>query len=95
VDFVCLEAKLVIEIDGGQHMEQVDYDQNRTEYSQKLGFRVIRYWNNEVLQELDAVLNSIYMAITDSPSATAPCVALPPASMPSSPPPSPLTGERE
>lgn len=79
VDFVCLETKLVIEIDGGQHLEQMDYDENRTTYLQSLGYKVIRFWNNEVLRETDAVLNAIYVAIADS----------------SSPQPSPLTGERE
>jgi very-short-patch-repair endonuclease len=76
VDFVCLETKLVIEIDGRQHLEQKIYDQNLTDYLEKLGYRVIRFWNNEVLKELDAVTNAIYMAIADSPS----------------PQPSPLTG---
>ena len=67
VDFVCLETKLVIEIDGGQHLEQMDYDQNRTNYLELLDFRVVRFWNNEVLQEIEAVLNAIYMAISDPP----------------------------
>ena len=59
LDFVCVDAKLVIEIDGGQHAEQTAYDETRTRYLQNLGFTVIRFWNNEVLQQTDAVLTAI------------------------------------
>lgn len=59
LDFVCVDAKLVIEIDGGQHAEQNAYDETRTRYLQNLGFTVIRFWNNEVLQQTDAVLTAI------------------------------------
>ena len=54
-----LDAKLVIEIDGGQHAEQTAYDETRTRYLQNLGFTVIPFWNNEVLQQTDAVLTDI------------------------------------
>jgi len=59
LDFVCVDAKLVIEIDGGQHAEQTAYDETRTRYLQNLGFTVIPFWNNEVLQQTDAVLTDI------------------------------------
>lgn len=59
LDFVCVDAKLVIEIDGGQHAEQTAYDETRTRYLQNLGFAVIPFWNNEVLQQTDAVLTAI------------------------------------
>ena len=59
LDFVCVDAKLVIEIDGGQHAEQTAYDETRTRYLQNLGFTVIRFCNNEVLQQTDAVLTAI------------------------------------
>ena len=59
LDFVCVDAKLVIEIDGGQHAEQTAYDETRTRYLQNLGFTVIPFWNNEVLQQTDAVLTAI------------------------------------
>ena len=59
LDFVCVEAKLVIEIDGGQHAGQTAYDETRTQYLQNLGFTVIRFWNNEVLQQTEAVLTAI------------------------------------
>ncbi len=59
LDFVCSEAKLAIEIDGGQHAEQTAYDAQRTRYLQQRGFTVLRFWNNEVLQQTEAVLTAI------------------------------------
>src|SRR5664280_1635284 len=55
-DFLCIEPKIVIELDGGQHLEQQEYDEQRSQYLRQLGNRVLRFWNHEVLQELDAVL---------------------------------------
>ncbi|MDD9876157.1 MAG: DUF559 domain-containing protein, partial [Magnetovibrio sp.] len=55
VDFVCHEAKLIVEIDGGQHAAQADADTKRTEWLKGEGFRVIRFWNNEMLENLDGV----------------------------------------
>ena len=57
VDFLCLEANLVIELDGGQHVEAAGYDRNRTSYLQEQGFRVFRFWNGEVLQRTDEPRN--------------------------------------
>jgi very-short-patch-repair endonuclease len=65
LDFVCLEKKLVIEVDGGQHGEQAEYDVIRTQQLQKAGFRVLRFWNNEVLQEIEAVKEQIYVAMLE------------------------------
>jgi very-short-patch-repair endonuclease len=59
VDFVCLEAKLIVEIDGGQHAESVHDDTQRTQWLQRQGFRVARFWNNEVLGETESVLTEI------------------------------------
>ena len=59
VDFACFEAKLIIEVDGGQHMDQAAYDVRRTESLERMGYRVLRFWNNEVLSELPAVLERI------------------------------------
>ena len=59
LDFVCLEKKLVIEIDGGQHAEQIVYDSNRTRWLHTQGFRVLRFWNNEVLGNTESVLEII------------------------------------
>jgi len=60
-DFVCLEKKLVIEVDGGQHQQQLAYDARRTEALSAAGFQVLRFWNNEVLQEIEAVREKIWM----------------------------------
>jgi very-short-patch-repair endonuclease len=60
VDFICLELKLVIELDGSQHMQQQEYDMKRSQWLQKNSFTVMRFWNNDVLDNLDAVVQSIY-----------------------------------
>lgn len=60
VDFVCLEKKLVIELDGGQHTDQIEYDQRRTKKLEKDGFRVLRFWDNDMLNNSEDVLESIY-----------------------------------
>ncbi|OQW76925.1 MAG: ATP-dependent helicase HrpA [Proteobacteria bacterium ST_bin11] len=65
VDFVCLEPQLVIEIDGGQHADQREYDQNRSQYLQQVGYTVLRFWNNEVLQYTPAVMEAIHLTILE------------------------------
>ena len=55
VDFVCLDKRLIIELDGGQHSERFDYDSARTAWLEVQGFRLLRFWNNQVLDEIDAV----------------------------------------
>nr|VFJ96659.1 MAG: Very-short-patch-repair endonuclease [Candidatus Kentron sp. LFY] len=67
VDFACLEAKLIIELDGGQHAEQQTYDQNRSRVLGSRGYRVLRFWNNEMLRDMDAVLERIRMVLLDAP----------------------------
>ena len=59
-DFACLEIGLVIEIDGGQHVEQAGYDARREQEMQALGFRTLRFWNHEVLNETEAVMEKIW-----------------------------------
>jgi very-short-patch-repair endonuclease len=59
VDFVCLERKLIVELDGGQHAGQIDRDAERTAYLESRGFRVIRYWNNDTLTQTEIVLDDI------------------------------------
>jgi very-short-patch-repair endonuclease len=59
VDFVCLEAKLIVEINGGQHAESVHDDAQRTQWLQRQRFRVARFWNIEVLGETESVLTEI------------------------------------
>jgi very-short-patch-repair endonuclease len=63
VDFVCLSHKLVIELDGGQHMEQLDYDNQRTEYLEHFGFKVLRFWNTDVFCQFDALLEQMRLCI--------------------------------
>ena|SRR5438874_2110197 len=63
VDFVCLERRLILEFDGGQHAERVTYDEQRTRWLERQGFRVMRFWNNEVLQEWEAVEQVILEAL--------------------------------
>ncbi len=68
VDFVCYEARLVIEVDGGQHDDQAEKDARRTEILVDAGFRVIRFWNNEVLGNCEGVLETIAAALAGSSS---------------------------
>jgi len=58
-DFLCWEARLIVEVDGSQHGDASRYDEDRDIYLAKEGFRVLRFWNNEVMHDLDAVLNSV------------------------------------
>ena len=71
VDFVCFKAKLVVEVDGGQHATVTAEDARRTRWLESQGFRVLRFWNSEVLAELDSVLEEIGKTLAD-PSLTLP-----------------------
>jgi very-short-patch-repair endonuclease len=82
VDFICVEKNIVIEVDGGQHAESEELDKQRSAYLNKMGFKVLRFWNNEVLQETEAVLNSIFAILSDTGKNSP------------SPRPSPPSGER-
>ena len=66
VDFVCQERKLVVEVDGGQHGEQIAYDNERTAWLESEGYRVLRFWNNEVLEDVEIVLDVIVRALGES-----------------------------
>jgi very-short-patch-repair endonuclease len=59
VDFMCLTPKLVIELDGGQHADEADYDDRRDRWLRAQGFTVLRFWNHDVLRDTDAVLERI------------------------------------
>lgn len=63
LDFVCLERKLVVEADGGQHSEGMEVDRVRTEKLSEAGFRVLRFWNHEVLRDLEAVKEKIWVGL--------------------------------
>ena len=59
VDFACFDSKLVVKLDGGQHDKRVAYDEMRTSVINREGFRVLRFWNDEVFENLDGVLTTI------------------------------------
>lgn len=61
VDFVCREKKLIIEIDGGQHNEisNINYDNERTKFLEQQGYKVIRFWNNDIDKNLEGVYRTI------------------------------------
>jgi len=64
-DFCCVKKKLVIEVDGGQHLEQAEYDAERTKFLEAQGYRVIRFWNNEVMNDIEGVIRAILLALED------------------------------
>ena len=66
VDFVCLEARLVVEIDGGQHADNAR-DEIRTKHLEAAGFRVVRFWNNDVLSNTAGVLETIAAVLAEAP----------------------------
>ena len=68
VDFVCLERRLIIELDGGQPAEQAAYDRERDAYLRSEGYTVMRFWNNDIMQELEGVLEQIRRALSPDPS---------------------------
>ncbi|MGH8532469.1 MAG: endonuclease domain-containing protein [Gammaproteobacteria bacterium] len=76
LDLVCLEARLVIEADGGQHGERVEDDRLRTEWLEARGFRVVRFWNHDVLNHPEEVKAVIWRALSlgvQPPSPPSPC----------------------
>ena len=62
-DFCCIREKLVIEVDGSQHLDQEDYDAERTAYLEARGYRVLRFWNNHILKNLNGVIKVIQEAL--------------------------------
>ena len=69
-DFVCFETRLIIELDGRQHLtdENIIYDQKRTEYLQGQNFRVIRFFNNDILNNINSVLEKLKIELENTPS---------------------------
>jgi len=63
VDFCSLKKRLVIELDGSQHLEQEEYDQERTLYLKSQGYRVIRFWNDQVMSDIEGVIKTIIYAV--------------------------------
>ena len=66
-DFICREAKLIVEVDGGQHDLDRFKDEQRTALLEGAGFNVIRFWNNEVLENIEGVLQTILRALAPDP----------------------------
>jgi very-short-patch-repair endonuclease len=69
VDFVCLEAMLVIEVDGSQHADEEDHDERRSAFLRINGYRVLRFWNFDVLNDLDSVVERIAEVLRQTPRA--------------------------
>jgi very-short-patch-repair endonuclease len=65
VDFCAPRKKLIIELDGSQHLEQREYDDERTGYLELRGYRVLRFWNNDVMNNIDGVLKVIWSVLKD------------------------------
>jgi very-short-patch-repair endonuclease len=64
-DFVCFDRQLIIELDGGQHTVQQEYDQRRTTWLESQGFRVLRFWNHEVFQDWEAIEELIWRKLQE------------------------------
>ena len=76
-DFICLEAKLVIEVDGGQHVSRQVQDDIRSASIEAAGFRILRFWNHEVLGDTEAVKSAVWQALQEG-GALHPHPGLPP-----------------
>jgi very-short-patch-repair endonuclease len=63
VDFCAVKLKLVIELDGSQHLDQEGYDAVRSEYLQSVGYHVIRFWNNDVMNDIQGVIAKIMLEL--------------------------------
>jgi very-short-patch-repair endonuclease len=72
VDFASHGLKLVIELDGGQHAERTELDAKRTRFLEREGYRVLRFWNNDVMQNIDGVLEMIQSFILATPTPNPP-----------------------
>ena len=65
-DFVCIEKKLIIELDGSQHLDQQEYDEERTKYLELHGYKVIRFWNHDVMNRINSVVTVILDALNNA-----------------------------
>jgi very-short-patch-repair endonuclease len=59
VDFCAPRRKLIVEVDGGQHLEQEEYDVERTRFLESLGYTVLRFWNNDIMKDIEGVVRVI------------------------------------
>jgi len=65
VDFCCIKKKIIIELDGSQHLDSQEYDEERTAYLETRGYRVIRFWNNDVMNDIKNVVVAITYALEE------------------------------
>ena len=65
VDFLCFERMLIVELDGGQHQGLAGYDYERTKFLESRGFRVLRFWNNQIFEEMEGVQEAILIALDE------------------------------
>ena len=65
VDFCAPRRKLIIELDGSQHLEQEEYDIERTAFLESKGYRILRFWNNQVMNEIENVLQTIFNVLEE------------------------------
>jgi very-short-patch-repair endonuclease len=72
VDFACLDAQVIVEVDGSQHLVALNRDPERTAELQARGFRVLRFWNNDVLEQTESVLEEIRLALLRTPTLQSP-----------------------
>jgi len=63
VDFICLSKKVIVELDGSQHAAAKKYDDKRTKFLESRGFRVLRFWNNVVMTDVEMVLENILLVL--------------------------------
>ena len=76
-DFTCVEAGVVVELDGSQHAENLDYDLRRDRFLRSAGFEVLRFWNSDVLGRTEDVLDTIYAVVNQDSDPSAPAGHLP------------------
>jgi len=63
VDFLCFEKRLIVEVEGGQHAEEMAYDSKRDEWLSSQGFSILRFWNHQVLKEIEAIKEMIHKSL--------------------------------
>ena len=72
LDFACLDRKIAVELDGSQHADSTEYDAERTKSLEKAGFVVLRFWNNEVFENIEGVVQVIIAALVERASTPSP-----------------------